>query len=189
MANYLDYLYQRRGIQPGLLGGSSDSAAQMLQNGAANTQALMQANNRIRAQQAQDEAAAAQGMQKALADEEARKQKILSLGMMFATGGAGGPEAAATPEIANGATAAEIESALAKAAQGAEAGTQAFEAAKAADSIAEATAGPSLLPGIGGGKGASMRFAPTGVESLAKTSWWDQNKDWILPLVGNMALR
>ena len=95
MANYLDYLYQMQGIQPGLLGGgASNSAAQMLQNGAANTQALMQANDRIKAQMAQDEAAAAQGLQKANADEQARKQKIMQLGLMFATGGMGGEAAA-----------------------------------------------------------------------------------------------
>jgi hypothetical protein len=108
MANYLDYLYQMQGIQPGLLGGASDSAAQMLQNGAANTQALMQANDRIKAQMAHDEAAAAQGLQKANADEQARKQRIMQLGLMFAGGAlAGGGDAAtggageaATEEIA-----------------------------------------------------------------------------------------
>ena len=94
MANYLDYLYQMQGIQPGLFGNASNLSSQMLQNGAANTQALMQANERIRAQEAQDAAAAAQGLQKANADEQARKQKIMQLGLMFATGGAGGGEAA-----------------------------------------------------------------------------------------------
>ena len=188
MANYLDYLYQMQGIQPGLFGNASNLSSQMLQNGAANTQALMQANDRIRAQEAQDAAAAAQGLQKANADEQARKQRIMQLGLMFATGGAGGE--AAAPEIAEGANAAEIEGALATAAEGAEAGAKALEAAKAADAVVPAATGPSLLPGVGE-KGAGMSFTPTGetAKAVSNADWFTKNKEWLIPLFGNMALR
>lgn len=96
MANYLDYLYQRQGIQPGLLGNAYNMAAQMLQNGSANTQALMQANDRIKAQQAQDEAAASRGLQQAAqrqAEDEARKKQGLMTIASLAFGGGGGEAA------------------------------------------------------------------------------------------------
>lgn len=115
MANYLDYLYQRQrgNIQPGLLGGmggASNGAAQLAQEGAAANAQAAQGAQRVHAAMQQNEAEAARGLQEAeqkrKAEEAANAQAIMQIGMMLAGGlgdgeaATGGAGEAATEELA-----------------------------------------------------------------------------------------
>jgi len=153
MANYLEYLYQQRRMQPGLLGNNfgmaSNGAAQLAQYGDMSQQQAAQAAQRVQAAMQQNEAEAARGLQQAAqnqAEEEARERQAKMAILSMATGGLGGGEAAAGEAATSGASQAFMEASK-------EALQDEF-----AKQVGMQAATPGLLNGIGFGRVARPWF-------------------------------